>query len=186
MKVEIPGNRNRRYGYDKHHFLYFIRSAVRVSSSRKQCQSFKFQLVPLPSFIGAAEFGIVIQLSETLVKLSLHVALLQVRHGQFVLLLNKGLTYKRREWRDETWKAFWYRNSFNVLKETNTYHGFCTVRVFQPCVGIINLCPMVVFLLLQGSESESESARQSVHYKELIAHRESGIWRMVAFEVIRH
>lgn len=71
-----------------------------------RCTIFKFQLVPLPSFVRAAVFGIVVELSETLVELSPDSTLLQVRHGQFVLLLNKGLKYKRRERRDDMRSVF--------------------------------------------------------------------------------
>lgn len=51
----------------------------------------KFQMVPLPSFVWAAVFRVVIQLSETLVELRPCAILLQVWHGQFVLFLHKGL-----------------------------------------------------------------------------------------------
>lgn len=59
------------------------------------------QLVPFPSFVRTAVFLVVIQLSETLVELRPDRALLQVRHGQFVLLLNKSLRYKGRMMMDE-------------------------------------------------------------------------------------
>lgn len=64
------------------------------------------QLVPLPSFVRTAVFLVVIQLSETLVELRLDRALLEVRHGQFVLLLNKSLRYKGRMMMNEMWGSF--------------------------------------------------------------------------------
>lgn len=44
---------------------------------------------------------IVVELSEALVELSPYSALLQVRHGQFVLLLNEGLENAKIDARDE-------------------------------------------------------------------------------------
>lgn len=113
-----------------------------------QCLYVKFQLLPLPSFVRAAVFGIIIELSETLVELSPDSTLLQVRHGYLVLLLNKGLRKQKGERGGMKFEEFLI-NSSSFLQEINTYHCFYTIRVFQPCVGIADLSSMVVIHLLQ-------------------------------------
>lgn len=61
---------------------------------------------PLPSFVRAAVFGIVIEISEALVELGSDSTSLQVWHGQFVLLLDKGLKYRGRVQSHDIWSCF--------------------------------------------------------------------------------
>lgn len=50
--------------------------------------------IPVPSFVGAAIFRVVIELGQTLAKAIPDTTLLQEGHGQFVLLLHKSLQWK--------------------------------------------------------------------------------------------
>lgn len=47
--------------------------------------------VPVPPFVGAAVFGVVVELGQTLAKAVPDTTLLQEGHGQLVLLLHKSL-----------------------------------------------------------------------------------------------
>lgn len=50
--------------------------------------------IPIPSFVGAAVFRVVIELGQTLAKAIADTTLLQEGHGQLVLLLYKSLQWK--------------------------------------------------------------------------------------------
>lgn len=112
-----------------------------------RCAIFKFQLVPLPSFVRAAVFGIVVELSETLVELSPDSTLLQVRHGQLVLLLDKGLKNKRRERRDDTRSVFGqekvsdFYNCVHQAHSTVNIQGSPYIQVFLAGLPTISTFP---------------------------------------------
>lgn len=84
VEVEEPGTR-----------FYLGTDNIRAASQpRHYTAEVTVQLVPLPSLVRAAVFGIVVELGEALMELGADSALLQVRHGQLVLLLNKRLRHK--------------------------------------------------------------------------------------------
>lgn len=56
----------------------------------------ELKVVPFPSLIRAAIFGIVIEVGEALLELGPDGTLLQVGHGQLVLLFNKGLRHNKK------------------------------------------------------------------------------------------
>lgn len=74
MKVEIPASQKQHFSPDPQ---FWLEDAALI--------------VPAASFVGAAVFGVVIELGQTLAEAIADRTLLQERHGQFVLLLHKRL-----------------------------------------------------------------------------------------------
>lgn len=67
--------------------------------------------VPGPPFVGAAVFGMVIELSQPLVELGTDRTPLQVRHRQFVLRLDKRLRSNRKQFKSHEGSCTFARES---------------------------------------------------------------------------
>lgn len=75
-------------------------------------------VLPCAPFVGAAVFGIVVELGEALLELRPDSTILQIRHGHFVLLLHKRLSTTRRHKEGQVWK---------VLFRETLYCSCCTM-----------------------------------------------------------